>query len=324
MSEIKRNRHVFQKYEIYLLMALLILSSLLRIYRLDHQSYWTDEIITIKAAKQSAAQLLFHPTITNNAPPLYFLMSHFLLQLNQRNAELMLRLPSALFGILSVALFYLVVRKLLGKRMGFMASMLMALSPFHIWYSQEARPYALLLFLSLLSLWLFQELISKPQNQWLKAGFIGSAALTFYCHTIAIAFIGALFIYLLIFFKNSWTYWLKILFAIIILMIPALFYLILNPPASGGDPHRSTKIFTSIAYTIWTFSTGFSLGPSLTEWHAQDKLKILLSYLHLILPIMVLVSSLLGLGVIKLYKNYKQAFWISLLLFTCPLFFAIL
>ncbi len=325
MLEIERNKPASQKHEIYLILALLVFASLLRLYRVEHQSFWTDEIITIKASKQSVSQLIFHPIITNNVPPLYFLMTHILLTLDHRNDELVLRFPSGLFGVLSIALFYLVVRKLLGKRIGFVAAMLMAISPFHIWYSQEARPYALLLFLSLLSIWLLQSLISKPQNHWLQAGFTGSAALTCYCHTIAIAFIGALFIFVLIFYlKSNWKYWLKIFAAIFGLLIPAILYLLLNPPASGGDPHRTTKILSSLAYTIWTFSTGFSLGPSLSEWHVPDKMKILQPHLHFILPIMVLVSILFMLGIIRLYKQDKQAFWFTTLVFLCPFLFSIL
>lgn len=324
MSEIKRNKRNHPKQELFLLSALLIIGWFLRLYRLEYQSFWTDEIITIKASKISLSELIFHPPVNNNMPPFYFLMTHCLLKIDHHSVEWVLRFPSMLFGVLSLAVFYFIVRKFLGNKAGLAATTLMAISPFHIWYSQEARPYGLLLFLSLLSIWFFQELISKPQNHWLKASFIGSVVLTFYCHTIAIAFIGVLFIYVLLFyFKSNWRYWLINFAAIIILIIPALVYLMRNPPASGGDPHRSTKILPSIAYTIWTFGTGFSLGPSLTEYHAQDKIRMLLPHLHLMLPIMMLFSIVFILGVRKLYNN-KPTFWLTTLLFICPLIFAIL
>lgn len=324
MSEIERNKPGAHQREIYLLLAIIIFALLLRLFRLAYQSFWTDEIITIKASQNSVAQLIVHPTTNNNMPPLYFLMTHFLLKIDHHNPELLLRFPSMLFGVLSVAVFYFIVKRFLGSKVSLVATAFMAISPFHIWYSQEARPYSLLLFLSLLSIWLLQELISNPHSSWRQIGFVGSVVLTFYCHTIAIAFIGALFIYVLMFyFKIDWKYWSKIIISIIILMVPALLYLMLNPPAAGGDPHRTTNILSSLAYTLWTFSTGFSLGPSLSEWHDQDKLKILQPHIHFILPIMLLVSMLFLVGTAKLYKNDKKAFWFAILLFICPLLLGI-
>ncbi len=324
MSEIELNKSGFQKHEIYLIVAILIFAALLRFYRLEYQSFWTDEIITNKASKNSVSDLIFHPTTNNNMPPLYFVITHLLLKVDHYSAELLLRFPSVLFGVLSVAVFYFIVKRFLGSKVSLVATAFMAIAPFHIWYSQEARPYSLLLFLSLLSIWLLQELVSKPHSSWRQTGFVGSVVLTFYCHTIAIAFIGALFIYVLMFyFKSDWKYWSKIFMSIIILMVPALIYLLLNPPAAGGDPHRTTNILSSLAYTLWTFSTGFSLGPCLSEWHVQDKLKILQPHIHLILPIMLLVSMLFLVGTAKLYKNDKKAFWFTLLLFICPLLLGI-
>ncbi len=66
-----------------------------------------------------------------------------------------LRLPAALFGTLSVPLGYLLLRRLIAPRLAFLASLLAALSPFLVFYSMQARPYAQLLFFATLYAWVF-------------------------------------------------------------------------------------------------------------------------------------------------------------------------
>src|SRR5205823_8653991 len=120
-------------------------------------------------------------------PPLYYAVVHFFLTLG--TSEIVLRLPSVLFGTASLALMFIVVTPLLGNRVALVSAGLLAISPFHVWYSQEARPYSLFLFLSLLSLALLQRIIDRPDSWPLRIGFILSAAATFYCHTLGLPFI---------------------------------------------------------------------------------------------------------------------------------------
>ncbi len=66
-----------------------------------------------------------------------------------------MRLPPAVFGTLAVPLFYLIVRRLADERLARRAALLMAASPFFIYYAKEARPYSQLLFACLLFTWAF-------------------------------------------------------------------------------------------------------------------------------------------------------------------------
>ena len=145
------------------------------------------EIGTFINSSGPLSQVIFHPPIHPGTPPLYYIIEHFTLQLG--NQEAVLRLPSLIFGLISIALFYLILSNWFDKRISIVGTIIITISPFHVWYSQEARPYSLLLCLSLLSIWLFQRLIKNKSNIWLSLAFVISTAWTFYCHTVGISLI---------------------------------------------------------------------------------------------------------------------------------------
>src|SRR6185295_19679554 len=68
--------------------------------------------------------------------------------------EASVRFPSVVFGVLAVALLYILVRRILGPRVATIAALLAALSPFWIYYAQETRVYAQVTSLLVLALYL--------------------------------------------------------------------------------------------------------------------------------------------------------------------------
>jgi hypothetical protein len=95
--------------------------------------------------------------------------------------EFILRLPSAIFGVLTIALSYKVGKLFFGTKEGLVGAFLLSISTFHVYYSQEARMYTLLAFLSLLSLFFFYKSITENRKLlWL--GFVLSTLLTLYTH----------------------------------------------------------------------------------------------------------------------------------------------
>ncbi len=133
---------------LWLLLAILILATGLRLLHISHQSFWLDEVETVNTVRRAIPSL----TMSGTTPPLYYIIVSYWMRLVPET-EAMLRLPSVLFGIGAVALLFLLGRRLLGSRAGLIAALLMAVSPFHIHYSQEARAYSLMVLLTLLS-WL--------------------------------------------------------------------------------------------------------------------------------------------------------------------------
>jgi uncharacterized membrane protein len=87
--------------------------------------------------------------------------------------EWVLRLPSALVGLLSIYLLYRLGSALFDRLTGLAAALLLAVSPFHVWYSQEARMYALVGLLCLgAGLFAWRALRGNRFLDWLVLGLL--------------------------------------------------------------------------------------------------------------------------------------------------------
>lgn len=121
------------------LAATLAVAAFLRFDGLGVPSFWMDEILHQGLTARAAAQPWWK-WLTGFEPengPLYYLV-----QLVAGDSEFAARLPAALFGLAAVLL---VARREHG---GAVAAVLLAVSPLHVYYSREARPYALLMLLT--------------------------------------------------------------------------------------------------------------------------------------------------------------------------------
>ena len=289
---------------VYLALGLItFLAGFLRFYRLGHQSLWMDEVLTVLSSHTSLGNVLFDPPVDPNVPPLYYLLMATLQGFGDR--EIALRAPSAIAGILSVPLLYWVARAWLGKA-ALVAALLLAVSPLHLWYSQEARPYAFLMFLGLVAVRFLQRALDSPRARGARVGFAVAAAAAFYVHTVAIAFVAALALsVLLVVPGRERRSWLVTFTAVAVMALPGVWLLLRIPPTVSANPFY---IFNPahLAYTLWTFAAGYSLGPNLIELR-NDGLGSVRRSLVLILPIMGLFITLLALGALRLWRARRDA-----------------
>lgn len=143
-----RNKAIRYQWTLGIIVIFLIFF-FLRLYRLGYHDFWYDEIGTVGYAQ--------YPWANWNAP-LYWIMLHFWAKLFGIS-EFSLRFPSLVFSFLSVVLVFLLGRELFSKKVGIFASLLIGLSPFHLWYAQEARDYSMVLFFGTLSSYLLLKAI---------------------------------------------------------------------------------------------------------------------------------------------------------------------
>lgn len=299
------------------LLLITVIGTGLRIYRLGYQSLWYDEILTFLSSSGTFTHVLFQTEIETYILPLYYLVVHAFLYLGEE--DVILRIPSLIFGSLSIPLFFLVVREILGAETGVLASFLLAISPFHIFFSQEARPYAMFLFLCLLALYLLQQCLKHKESNWLKLGFAVVAASTLYCHTVAIPFLMFLALYLVLMGSQiKLKEWGGTVSGLTILLLPALYRIMMIQEESGLG--RSFEL-SYLPYVMWAFSTGFSLGPTLLELHLTDKMNYVIEYLPMIVPILVYISGLVLFGAKKLFQKNRTHFLVLCLFFLLPLMF---
>lgn len=155
----------------------------LRLYLLDGQSLWFDEGFALHLASQSL------PGILEQNPvgwlPLHSVALHFWLQLVGQT-PFAARFFSVFFGVLLVGLLYLLGRVMAGPITGVIASALGCVSPFLVYYAQEARTYALWLFLSLLSAYVLWRALREPERvrTWFLYTLV--TALALYTHYLSV------------------------------------------------------------------------------------------------------------------------------------------
>ncbi|MCX7942120.1 MAG: lysylphosphatidylglycerol synthase domain-containing protein [Dictyoglomaceae bacterium] len=137
-----------------------ILGALLRIYKISERSIWLDEAITAQVSQRGIIEIILNRSQTGIHPPLYFILMHLWIRFFG-DSEFALRFFSFIFGVLSIPLLYKFVNKIYDRNTALISSLLFSLSPFAIYFSQEARMYPLFTFLALLSLNFLYDLVSK-------------------------------------------------------------------------------------------------------------------------------------------------------------------
>ena len=134
---------------LFLLIAILLVAAFLRLHRLDAQSFWNDEGNSARIAERSLDRIVEGAAGDVHPPGYYILLRYWRGGFGE--SEFALRSLSVAAGLVLVGLTYLVGRYLFGEGVGLIAAFLGALSPFAVYYSQEARMYALLGALAALS-----------------------------------------------------------------------------------------------------------------------------------------------------------------------------
>lgn len=155
--------------------------AILRFAALGSQSFDYDEAFTAGIVHGSLGHALHQIPVTESTPPLYYLLA-WLWTRAFGVSEVGLRSLSALLGVALIPVVFAVARRLGSPRAGLFAALLAAVSPFLVWYSQEARAYALLALLSALSFWAFIRALDEPHPRrlWLWAAASAAAALSHY------------------------------------------------------------------------------------------------------------------------------------------------
>jgi 4-amino-4-deoxy-L-arabinose transferase-like glycosyltransferase len=127
----------------------------LRFATLDAQSLWYDEAVTARLLGMDLGAMLRAIPDSESTPPLYYVLAWLWTHV-AGTGEVGLRSFSALLGTVTIAVVWALGRRIGGDRAGLAAAALVAVNPMLVWFSQEARAYALLALLGALAalLWL--------------------------------------------------------------------------------------------------------------------------------------------------------------------------
>jgi uncharacterized membrane protein len=173
-------------WEVALVILITSLAAYLRWHRVGALGMWLDEAFSVWMARQPVDAMLSWIASIDQHPPLYYLLLHGWLHLG--SSESTVRSLSALLGTVTVPVLYLLARRLLGIPSAAAAALLLALSPFHVRFSQETRMYTLLTLNAAVALLALAYLLTGDHRKRWWATYILFTALTLFSHNTAVLF----------------------------------------------------------------------------------------------------------------------------------------
>ena len=158
---------ISEKFRFVILAAIGLIYILLRFWHLTDSCLWFDEIFSIHAATQDWGNLFWFVAQDLIHPPLFYVLLKIWIAVGGESL-FWLRFFSVFFAALSLVPFYFLCRQLkFALSATSVALAFLAANGALIKYAQEVRMYALLMFFSLFSIWLFTRFLHFGKNIWI-------------------------------------------------------------------------------------------------------------------------------------------------------------
>lgn len=297
------------------LSLIMFLGLLLRLNQLG-QSLWFDEVWYATAIFMKSTNQLLRNILFDKAAPFYQIFMFFWSRVFG-DSELIVRIPSLLCGVLSIPLSYFIGLRLLNKQAAMLAAFLLCFSPVHIWYSQEASPYALLLFLLLASLYSYYKLEAEGKNGVWFSTYCLSLFLTIFTHWYVFPYFIAVSVVCFIRKSNVRHKVLLFNFLIFIALLTFLFVkikfgIMLQNIVMAKKPYLRPFNF----FELWLlFFNWFSSGNSL--WNIQSlnpTIKMILQKPYMLFPQVIFFFIFMA-GLTNIFRERKNFYRLDILLY---------
>jgi mannosyltransferase len=237
------------------LLCLVLLAFGLRLYHLDYQSLWRDEVDAILFARRDLSGLAPLFISPGHNGPLYYTILHLWIRLTG-DSEFSVRFLSLVCGVLAVPVIFRLGRRWMGDRGGALGALLCATSPYLVWYSQEGKMYALLFLLSMVSTLVYLLALERNRVYW-WAFYLAVTAFSLYVHLLAILVVP---FHLLLFlvtwprYRAAWKSWLATFAFLALPYLPLLRWevaLLVRPFTTG---HQFFWLHEILAILLFAFS----------------------------------------------------------------------
>lgn len=293
------------KTQTFLICLLLtVIGAAFKFFTYPDVSLWLDEAYSIFEAQKSIAEIIERSSTDQN-PPLYFITLHYWVKLFGIT-EVAARSLSLLFSVLTAPLLFLVLRKPYGFGVAIISALLFTVSDIHFYYSMEARCFAMVSFLAVLSYGLFIKLFERLSVVLVIALAVVNAMLPM-THYISVFVPATQFILALFFFDSNRSFFKSILIANVITgmaLIPLATMVLNNLPEEGvywlAAPGIKQLIGVFVAFTgskllvvliaiiglLW-FGFNFTKLKAIRSWQSNEQFKLLLPVAWLIIPIVL-------------------------------------
>jgi uncharacterized membrane protein len=299
--------------------GLLVLALAVRLWHLGGQSLWVDEVLQFNISRQPLSQMV--QAIAggaDNSPPVYHTILHYVIAAGG-TSEWALRLPSALFGSISVVLIYVIARQLGQTRGAPLAGLLLALSPLHVWYSQEARMYSLMVMLLLGQTVVLLRALRHPSwSSW-----------TGYCLLTLVALYTYPYVVLSCLGQGCWLVldrerreqalrrWLLATGVAGLLFVPWVLILLHREDLTAGL-EKAVGPAMALGYTALTFIAGYNIGPSVAELHVNRGLSALVPHWPYLTVYGLLGAAALG-AVVRQWRRERCSLSLAACMVAWPL-----
>ncbi|HSX18647.1 MAG TPA: glycosyltransferase family 39 protein [Candidatus Saccharimonadales bacterium] len=294
-----------------MVLVILIAATLLRLATLN-QSLWLDEAINLNnAASLDFKTLLLKYSLSDFHPPLYHAVLKLWIML-AGTSEVSARIPSVVFGVLTVYLTYLIGKKLFEQKTALIAATLMATGPLAIYYSQEARMYSMAAAAAAASVYFFVSILKKDKLiNWI--GFITSTTVLLYSDYLPYLLLPVYAIYLQVnrkvIKKGTFRAFIPAFIIITIALIP---WLLIMPQqlhtglsAKAASPAWSQVVGSPEAKSLPLTLVKFTIGRISIDNN--------LIYALAIAPIALFVGFLFALATFRISKS-RSFLWYWLIL----------
>jgi len=309
----------FQNNSWILLLIILIIAILLRLPNLN-ESIWLDELWSTHVMLRSVYSLGYL-ALYDPHPPFYYIFMFLWISLFG-DSELSIRIPPLIFGILSIFLTYCLALKFIGKKGAILTSFLLCVSPVHIWYSDEARPYSETLFFLLLAIFSYYKLRESKSNLIWYLVYFGSLFSAVFSHfyvSVYLAIISMTCLYKINKIKR------RVLILNILILVCLLAYLGLKSMFGRiieGQGHLRSFTF----FELWMlFFNWFLFGNSLWNINPyRNDLNVILQKPLMFFTQLIFLVFFIN-GLIQIFKESKSreeldSLDLILYVFSLPLF----
>jgi 4-amino-4-deoxy-L-arabinose transferase-like glycosyltransferase len=260
--------------------AILFLSLVLRFVGITRQSFWIDELISVLSISVGFDSLFNELYSGVNLLPPVFDYALKLWTVIFGQSQLAIRAFSAVLGTALVFVSYKTARLFLERRTAWLTALMVAISPYGLYYSQEARCYMLLAVLLTTAIYCLVRTLNEGGRRYYLA-WLAFNILSFYTHIYAVLGFAAQAAF--VFLRRPVGNYprkpcIKLIagFSVIGLACVPWLLFTLNvlmghfdgTKALGGD-----SFLGSLAYGFYSITYGFSLGPSLEELRYLKSLK---------------------------------------------------
>ncbi len=179
---------VVRRFDLLVVLGLTAVALALRAILLGDGLYG-DELITYKDTAHGVDGVFDGISRYEANPPLFYLLAYGTRQLG--GAASLIRLPSLVFGVALVPVVFALGRRTVGREAGLLAAALVAVSPFALYYSSEARGYeTMTFFVALAALGLVRALEGGGLRWWIV--YVGAATSALYTHYTSVFVIASL------------------------------------------------------------------------------------------------------------------------------------